>query len=265
MASSVWAMPEEQWIDDSANEKDVELLTQHATIQSSVDEGNFRLDIWKKWKLKNGGVKLKIRTLPGRTRIVFLGTDEQWHKIPWTFWSRIFQAIGHPVERILFYADPCIRSDPPLDLPITPKVINGGYTYLGNQEIIVVYRFEEATRVLLHELLHTAGFDSEKDVEFLEAHTEAWTELFLCGLLSRGYDRKFKALWATQVKWMTEQAETLKLERSVNTPADYAWRYMLGKKQVLEEGGFLRSFKGSDGLVTNSLRFTTPEWDQYMF
>jgi hypothetical protein len=51
----------------------------------------------------------------------------------------------------------------------------------------------------------------------------------------------------------------------VNTPEDYAWRYMLGKKHVLEDMGFLRGF--SNVIVqgpTTSLRFTTPSWDDEM-
>jgi hypothetical protein len=105
----------------------------------------------------------------------------------------------------------------------------------------------------------------EKSVESLEAHTEAWTELFLCAILSRGRARKFNMLWKAQVDWMTEQAESLKKEQNINTSADYAWRYMLGKREVLEEGGFLRSFISRTHEPTTSLRFTTPIWDLYMF
>ena len=129
-----------------------------------------------------------------------------------------------------------------------------------------MYRFEEATRVLLHELLHTLCFDKEKGVENLEAHTEAWTELYLCALLSKGSSVKFNKLWRQQVHWMMEQANTLSVERQVHTPADYAWRYMRGKMDVLEGLGFLRGYTAglSKQPPTQSLRFTTPEWDSEM-
>lgn len=264
MASSVWAMPEEHWIDDSPKLSDTEMLEKQAATGSEIDEINFRADMITKWKTKGSDVKLKVRELPGRTRLVFLGTDEQWSQICWAFWARIFQMIEHPIGYFLLYADPRPRVDPKESGGLQAKDINGGYSYLCKQEIVVVYRFEEATRVLLHELLHTACFDSEKGVEDLEAHTEAWTEIFLCALLSRGSHAKFNRLWKKQVAWMVEQAESLKLERNVTTPSDYAWRYMLGKKEYLERLGFLRGYVSKVQGTTTSLRFTTPEWDSEM-
>jgi hypothetical protein len=149
--------------------------------------------------------------------------------------------------------------------PLKAKDVNGGYSYICRQELVVIYRFEEATRVLLHELLHTLCFDKEKGVEDLEAHTEAWTEVFLCALLSKGSSAKFNKLWKQQVHWMVEQTDSLKLERGINGPAEYAWRYMLGKKVVLEDLGFLRDYTaGNQREATSSLRFTTPQWDEEM-
>jgi hypothetical protein len=136
---------------------------------------------------------------------------------------------------------------------------------LGHQEVVVIYRYEELTRVLLHELLHTAGFDGEKGVEDLEAYTEAWTELFMCALLSRGHVNKFTKLWTEQVNWMVEQAESLAVEYNVNNHLDYAWRYMKGKMKILENLGFLRGFiQKRVQKPTTSLRFTTPSWDAEM-
>lgn len=263
MATSVWAMPEEFWIDDSPRFSDTDLLEKHAAAASAIDEGNFREAMLAKWK-EGTDVNIHVRELPGRTRVVFLGTEQQWSEIPWAFWSRIFQAVDHPIGHVLLYADPRPRVDPAGNRELEAGDINGGYSYICKQELVVIYRFEEATRVLLHELLHTLCFDSEKGVEDCEAHTEAWTELFLCALLSRGSQIKFNKLWKQQVDWMAEQAASLQVERNVNTPKDYAWRYMLGKKAVLEEKGFLRGFVSETTNGTSSLRFTTPLWDTYM-
>ena len=266
MASKVWAMPEEFWIDDSPRFSDTKLLQKHGNMASAIDEGNFRAEMLNAWKTEGSGVELRIKELPGRTRLVFLGTDEQWSQIPWGFWARVFQAIEHPIGNVLLYADPRPRVDPAGSNELKAKDINGGYSYICRQEVVVIYRFEEATRVLLHELLHTACFDSEKGVEDLEAHTEAWTEVFLCALLSKGRRLQFNRLWALQVAWMQEQAESLRGEMNVNGPKDYAWRYMLGKMKVLEDLGFLLGFTISSNNInkTNSLRFTTPAWDAYM-
>jgi len=85
-------------------------------------------------------------------------------------------------------------------------------------------------------------------------------------LLSKGSRLQFNRLWALQVSWMREQAESLRGEMNVNGPKDYAWRYMLGKMEVLEDLGFLLGFPASSAITskTNSLRFTTPSWDAFM-
>jgi len=255
MASSVWAMPEEQWIDDSPTLKDTELLKKEASGPSQIDHVNLRADMIERWKA--GLVKLHVRELPGRTRVVFLGTDEQWQEIPWALWARIMQAIDHPVGYILFYGHPSKREFPDVHQKIGPSNINGGYSYLCQQTHVVVYRFEEATRVLLHELLHTACFDKEKDTVNLEASTEAWTEILLCSILSKGSKVKFNKLWTKQCGWIRAQSERLRADHGVNGPQDYAWRYTLGREKVLEEMGFM--VKGNADVV--SLRFTTPEFE----
>jgi len=264
MATKVWAMPQEYWIDDSPKFADTDLLHKNALSESAIDEINFRADMVAKWKSGKSDIQLKVKELPGRTRVVFLGTEKQWSQIPWVTWARIFQAVEHPIGHVLFYADARPRVDPEPG-PLKAKDVNGGYSYICRQELVVIYRFEEATRVLLHELLHTLCFDKEKGVEDLEAHTEAWTEVFLCALLSKGSSAKFNKLWKQQVHWMVEQTDSLKLERGINGPAEYAWRYMLGKKEVLDNLGFLRDYTaGNKHEATSSLRFTTPQWDKEM-
>jgi len=257
MASSVWAMPEEQWILDAPSLEDTNILKNEASQGSGIDEVNFRQQVVDQWMKKE--VQLKVNVLPGRTRVVFLGTDEQFEKVPWGLWSRIFQAIGHPVKRVLFYAHSSERFYPTKPKTIQAENINGGYTHLCLQEKIVIYRFEEASRVLLHELLHTACLDKEKDVVSLEAHTEAWTEIFLCAILSKGHPRTFASLWLKQCLWIKHQCSDLKETWSINGPDDYPWRYIVGKRDVLEGLGFLLKCSGSLK-VPLGLRFTTPEW-----
>ena len=262
MAKQIFAMKAEQWIDDSPAESDIAMVKKYAAADSAIDKVNFRADMVAKWEADE--VTLKVKELPGRTRVVFLGTEEQWSQIPWAFWARIFQAVEHPIGHVLLYADPRPRVDPEEEAVIESQHINGGFSYLCRQEVVVVYRFEEVTRVLLHELLHTLCFDSEKGVEELEAYTEAWTEVFLCALLSRGSRPRFNRLWSQQIAWMTEQVRSLAVEREVKSPADYAWRYITGKMAVLEMKGFLRGFHETSQ-PTKSLRFTTPLWDAEMF
>jgi hypothetical protein len=266
MAKYIWKLPTEHWIDDSPRIEDTNFLEKYATMNSQIDKVNFRAEMIAKWRQENSGVNLKVRELPGRTRVVFLGTDKQWSQIPWSFWARIFQAVEHPIGYTLIYAHPQKRVDPAETRELTAVDINGGFSYLARQEVVVLYRYEELTRVLLHELLHTLGFDMEKSEENLEAYTEAWTELFLCALLSRGQINKFNKLWTDQVNWMVEQSESLQIEYNVNTSVDYAWRYIKGKVELLENQGYLQGFINKNKQRPSiSLRFTVPSWDAEMY
>jgi len=259
MASSIWAMPEEQWIDDSATKQDIDMLKKEAKGDSIIDKVNFRQQMLDKWHSKENGVELFVKELPGRTRVVFLGTSDQFAKIQWALWARIFQGIGHPIGRIIFYGNSSERFFNSPGKELGPENVNGGYTNLCSQERIVIYRYEEATRVLLHELLHTACLDKEKEVEDLEAHTEAWTEIFLCALLSKGKSGAFSNLWLKQCKWIKAQCELLEKTGTVKSRDDYAWRYINGKRNVLYGLGFIKDCSDTLELKITP-RFTTPEW-----
>ena len=236
-------------------------------VLTSVLDGtrveNLRSEMLALWR--SGSADLKVRELPGRTRLVFLGTDEQWSQIPWRLWSRILQAIGHPIGYLLFYAHPKKREYPDrvgkVGNTIEAEHINAGYSFICQQHTVVIYRFEEATRVLVHELLHTACFDSELPVEHLEASTEAWAEVFLCALLSKGKAPTFMKLWRKQCAWITAQTTHLKTEWSIQGPADYCWRYLIGRHEVLKAKGYM--LEGPAFPAVPGLRFTTPEWDLY--
>jgi hypothetical protein len=258
MARKIWAMPEEKWIDDSPRLTDTELLEKYATLDSSIDEVNYRKEVLDAWK--GNHLDLCIKELPGRVRVVILGTAEQVAGIDWVLWSRIFQAIEHPIGHVLFYAHSKKRDFPTDSRDLRASHINGGFTYICSQDIIVLYRYEEATRVLLHELLHTACFDKELGVEDLEANTEAWAEVLLCALKSRGNTRAFLALWREQVSWIYAQCEYIETRLNVRSKADYAWRYMTGKKHVLANLGF---FQGITLVPVENLspRFTSPIFD----
>jgi hypothetical protein len=260
-AASVWEMPAEEWIDDSPRLTDTELLDREASGGDQIDTRNLRAEMVTAWRA--GQANLYVRELPSRTRVVMLGTEEQFKAVPWAFWSRIFQAIGYPVGYVLLYASPEKREFPAAGEAAGAEHINGGYSFLCKQSLVVVYRFEEATRVLLHELLHTACFDKEKAVEHLEANTEAWTEVFLCGLLAKGNRTVFMRLWKKQCRWMEEQAVRLRDEHGVEGKEDYTWRYITGKLRVLEAHGFFADC-GKAEVANLSMRMTTPEWDSLM-
>ena len=264
MAKGIWEMPEESWIDDSAKLADIEMLDSQTVGDSDIDKKNLRMEMMAKYRAHQDGVELFVRELPGRTRLLMLGTRQQYGAIPWKFWARVFQAIGHPVKHFLFYASTEERRFPPAGEAVEAEHINGGYSYLCSQSMVVVYRFEEAARVLLHELLHTACFDHKKEIELLEANTEAWTELFLCALLSRGRRNVFLGLWREQCKWAESQVIKLRLDHGVIDKTAYSWRYITGKVDVLKDHGFFLYPKTHNTIHELNLRMTTPRLDSAM-
>jgi hypothetical protein len=189
--------------------------------------------------------------------------------IPWKLFSSIFQAFGRPKGsglkgrpkpwRIVWFANPSPRTVPTNHLQGEapgPEHVNGGYTYPCQPDTVVIYREEEVCRVLIHELLHAACTDDmNKSEEEREALTESWAELFLIAVHSRGRPREAARLWRIQSQWIADQ-EAL-LSRNVKGPRDYAWRYTIGRRAILESWGF--TLPPPSGTVITSLRFTAKE------
>ena len=148
---------------------------------------------------------------------------------------------------------------PTHSLRVEPLHINGGYAYACQPETIVIYREEEAARVLVHELLHASCTDNmNQPEEIREVLTESWAEVFLIAILS-STPAKAKKLWASQAQWIVDQETVLK-GYGVTSPADYAWRYTVGRRGVLEGLGlrFPRPSQDPAFMIGGSLRFTSP-------
>jgi hypothetical protein len=191
---------------------------------------------------------------------------------PWALWGRIFQAMGAPKDapkwRIVWFAHPQERIAPAASSSGTvaaqkpgPGHINGGYTYPCTHNTVIVYRKEEASRVLLHELLHASCTDDPSlPVEEREARTEAWAEVFLIAILAKGSLEKAERLWAIQADYISNQHAILTLEYGVKTPAEYVWRYTLGREAQFRRLGLLLSNPSSvpSQAMRLSLRLTSP-------
>lgn len=157
---------------------------------------------------------------------------------PWDEWARIVQwfgPTGYGVPwRIFWFPATVPRLLPSKGESVGPKHINGGYCYPCNPNVIVVYRLEEATRVLIHELLHAACTDPHASLQIKEATTETWAELYLVALCSKGDIEKAKKLWKVQSQWIANQNEVLRRNYGVVSPNDYAWRYTVGKDLIFQ-------------------------------
>ena len=165
--------------------------------------------------------------------------------IPWGLWGRILRMYSNKQNsahdsthdstqnipiKVFFLATDSLREFPKKG-PITPLNINGGYTYHCNRETIMIYRAEDATRVLLHELMHACCLDRmELGIDQVEAETEAWAELMHVGFLSQGNSRRFYELLHRQADWIIRQNE--RVRKWIKDTKAFPWRYTVGKEEV---------------------------------
>jgi hypothetical protein len=193
--------------------------------------------------------------------------DNARQSVPWGLWGRILRTYASKGSatraRVFFLASPSLREFPhKTSDPITPRHINGGYTYNGDNRSIMIYRAEDATRVLIHELQHASSLDHmECGVDQVEAETEAWAELLYMGFLSMGDQAMFEALVGIQSEWIVSQNKRVK--KHIGQTHAFPWRYTVGKEEVWHRWGILKrtfSFRPTSTSPFYSLRLTAPPW-----
>lgn len=171
--------------------------------------------------------------------------------------------------RIFFIADESLRRFPEDGFnggEIGPQNINGGYTYpcLKNLDIFI-YRIEDATRVLIHELLHAFCTDRhETGVDIIEAKTEAWAELIWCCFMAEGNVVKSIKNFEAQIGWVVLQNERVKefIGDDGISNRKFPWRYTIAKEEVFRiwmgQGNLIKFKKNVGGPLGESLRLTNP-------
>lgn len=261
-----------EWVRDEPTQEDLDhIIKESLGSPSPFDPLNLRAEVYN--DLKEGKAKLVTKRGPTAKVLAIVYPDTQ---IPWATFGKIFQAFGEPARgakfgkgkqwRLVWFANKKKRTFPKTsitqaNLNASPHIqalhINGGYAFACQPETIVIYREEEVERVLVHELLHASCTDDMKQPEEIrEVLTESWAELFLIAILAPTL-AKAKKLWAIQAQWIIDQETVLK-GLGVNTPADYAWRYTVGRREVLESLGlrFPQPSPDPDFMLGGSLRFT---------
>ena len=277
----------EPWRPAILTEKERSILHRECTQESEFDELNSRATFYELFR--TGDLKPVIRQTAHGKVIALLAHEEQEREIPWALWSRILRGFAPSAGgfyTIFLCAHPALRTFPAhLNSPIRPLHINGGYTYPCDKSCVFIYRAEDATRVLIHELLHAACTDNKAvHLEQMEAETEAWAELFWCALLSSKGDLKgFKSLVVMQSRWMAAQNRRLvegghiapgpqqfplypttselwdpksRVENHGSPP--FPWRYTLGKTDMWRRWGIYRPGGGVSIGAMKSLRLTVP-------
>ena len=253
--------PPPSWQQVPLEPTDLQFLNKECNQSSEFDPLNKRQTMYQ--NLVQGKAPVVIAQCPYGQVTVVLENPHQRGDIPWALWGRILrlysEKIGNTTPfKIFFLASTSLRQFPSGTKPITPENINGGYTYRCNKETILIYRAEDATRVLLHELQHSCCLDHpEQGVDQVEAETEAWAELLYIALLSEGNPDLFQKLLGLQRTWMVTQNDEVKKHRKSPTSKGpmmsgnaegsvrvepFPWRYTLGKEEVWRQWGL---FSGS--------------------
>ena len=188
-----------------------------------------------------GRYKLVCKSCPYAKVLVFVEKGQP-DPTPWIQWGEIFYIFGqnHEPWRVGFFPAKVHRRLPDLTEPVGPEHVNGGYTMPCSTNGIVIYRKEEATRVLLHELFHASCCDRpELCLEDKEAETEAWAELVLIAYLAKGKKAVGKRLLQKQLEWMMRQHATLRQFYKIQGMQDYIWRYTLAREEAFCRLGIL--------------------------
>ena len=197
---------------------------------------------------------------PNATLVALLDHPSQVNEIPWTLWSQIVQMFKRPDNKsytIFFCADPALRTFPKPGEVAKPFHINGGYTYPCDPNCVFLFRAEDATRVLIHELMHSTCCDNTAlHLEQREAETEAWAELLWTAFMSGGNLKTFKSLVQKQDVWSRSQnAKLIRDHNFAKGPMGFPWRYTVGKTDMWAKWGLV-----SEAPVhpITSLRLTMP-------
>jgi hypothetical protein len=207
------------------SENDKALIKQYAEEPSNFDGDNFRQNMYKTGDFN--GIHI------GHHTIYTIGSlnDENFNKL--SQFARVLQIMNNKPYTVFWFLSPELRKFPPKGQVVSARNINGGYCQACRPETIVIYRSEDATRVFIHELMHAACLDDHsKPIPAVEAETEAWAELFYAMLMAKEYGLRPVESWNIQSSWTSGQNKKLREEYNIKGPADYAWRYTVGKEGV---------------------------------
>lgn len=256
-----FSLPEPKWEAIIINEDDFNFLNEECNIESDFDPLNLRKIMFN--KMINGDTCISMNKCEyGQVFVIFENLAQKCD-LPWGLWGRILRLFTENNKKpfkIFFLASKQLREFPPDTQQIKPEHINGGYTYRCNPETIVIYRAEDATRVLIHELQHSCCLDKVKmGVDIIEAETEAWAELFYIAILSQGKKYIFNDLLQRQSEWIRKQNSIVKTHMKNIDSMEFPWRYTVGKEEIWNRWGILRQDDTRPIIhVRNSLRLTYP-------
>jgi len=229
-----------------------------ATVGAEFDRLGLKLAIWNGYK--QGTVKLVCKRLGGLARVVMF-IPKGMKEPNLDMWARIFHWFGPAKDggpwRVTYFAAEKQREFPGEGQDLGPEHVNGGYTTPCSTHGIFIYRAEEATRVLTHEMMHAACLDEHGwSIPEREAMVETWAELILIALVAKGRIASAKRLWVAQSHWVADTNWQAKTKNNTHDLTDYAWRYLCGREKMYARLGV--TLPAPRGGHNKSLRFTHP-------
>jgi len=246
------------WVPTSMTSSMEEMLAAECGRPDPFDQIESKKSLYK--RMKEGQITPLVLKQPNATLVALLDSPEQKKEIPFDLWSQIVQMFQRPDKRpytIYFCANPAPRTFPKFGQVAQPFHINGGYTYPCDPNCVFLFRAEDATRVLIHELQHSACCDnSALHLEQREAETEAWAELLWTAFMSRGDLKKLEHLAKQQDAWSRSQNARLLRDKNFAPGAmGFPWRYTIGKTDIWNKWGLVTD---SPTHPITSLRLTMP-------
>jgi hypothetical protein len=242
-----------------------------ATGADAFDRLHLKRGVWEAWQTGKATLVAKVlrhkHTAAELARVTcFLpkGAKEP----DWGLWARVFSWFG-PAKgpkgkpwNIIWFAAQTPRRFPFPGQDLGPEHVNGGYTRPCSTEGIFIYRAEEVTRVLIHEMLHAGCMDEVGDgwsVPLREAQVEVWAELLLVAILSRGSKKVGLRLWELQSQWVADTNRKARTDHNTHDISDYAWRYLCGREVMYARQGIaLPPADHARAAEMRSVRFTHP-------
>lgn len=262
-AKRVWSEPALHWEDCEVEASELAKAEKEADTGKQFDKHGLKAAIWSGYK--GGKVRLICKKLGGLARVVAF-MPEGSTQPNWEFWARIFQWFGPANSKkpwhVTWFAAHAPREFPDPGQDLGPEHVNGGYTQVCSTEGIFIYREEEATRVLVHEMLHAACLDEVGEawtIPMREAMIEMWAELFLIALKSKGNSASAKRLWIKQSHWVADTNGRAQKDHNEEDDSDYAWRYLSGRSLMYANYGI--ALPAARPISHKSLRFTHPDLD----
>lgn len=261
-----FSLPVPKYRESSITTHEYEIIKDECMKPSAFDSKGLRNEIFNRaFNLKTTPIIVK-ESEEGKI-IAMLDNIDQLCQIPWNLWFRVLRMFYRGKKFCIFFlAHTSLRTFPKTTLqPIQPFNINGGYTYPCDHTCICIYRAEDATRVLIHELFHSSCSDDRNEsIDMIEAKTEAWAELFYASLMAEGNHSETEKNIKRQAAWIASQNKYLRMHYIRSNSTEFPWRYTIGKEYIWKKWGIYPKGVRPVENKKKSLRLTPPPTEKQL-